>query len=486
VLFVVLALLGWIIRIVSALFSPYVHRLLRRISEWAKSGNSRAVRRLGRALSPENPRAMALLAFMAVMIAALIALADIMLGLTLRDAVSNLDQSIAALMADLRNAPADSLMVGLSMLGDRVVVWSLGLAIAAWLLFWRAWRTAALVIGLMLLGEVATSVLAWLVDRPPPVPGINVATDAFPSRHALMSGLVFGLLAVLASHSMARWSKAFVASLCGLMVIAIAFSRVYLGADWLSDVLGGLLAAAVLAALFGMVIEAVPSRRIKPLGLVAFVTFAGLIAGIAHINVRHDGELARFAPVPNTQVFDEVTWLNNAWRNLPPQRVDLAGQAEENFVAQWKGSLDQLESVLKPQGWTSLPQWTWSDAISYLDTEAKIDALPPRPLLHQGLRARLTMTRPNADGTGRDVLRIYRSTIEVQGANAKQPVYLVSLTGEKPHKRFLLLSIPITVLADQTLSEGFVRQLETAPGAKLVAGLPADTKTPAAVFRASP
>jgi membrane protein DedA with SNARE-associated domain/membrane-associated phospholipid phosphatase len=485
-LLVVLGVAGWLIRIVAALFSPYVDRVLKRISDWAKSGNSRAMRRFGRAVSPENPRATALLAFLAVLIAALVALADIILGLALRDVVSNLDQSIASMMTDLRNAPADSLMTGLSLLGDRLVIWSVGLAMAAWLLFRRAWRTSLLILGLMLFGEVATTGLAWLIDRPMPVPGITVDTDSFPSRHALMAGLVFGLLSVLASHAMARWSKALVASLCGLIVVAIAFSRVYLGADWLSDVIGGILVAAVLAALFGMIIEAVPSRRIRPMGLVAFVTIVGVIAGVTQIELNHDKALARYVPEAQTQVFDETTWATDQWRNMPVRRVDLAGLAEERFAAQWIGPLAELEKALLVQGWKATPVWTWGDTLSYLDTSAKIDDLPPRPLLHQGLRAKLTFVRPAHEGEKRDVLRVYGSTAEVQGAVTRQPVFLLSLTAEQQRTRYLLISLPTKMFVGTTKIAEFVEELRKAPGARLVATLPATDTAPAAVFQASP
>jgi membrane protein DedA with SNARE-associated domain/membrane-associated phospholipid phosphatase len=486
VLFVILALTGWIIRIAAATFSPYLNRLLRRLSDWAKTRNSPSFRRFGRALAPENPRATAILAFLATAVAALIGLADLSLGLSLRDAVSNLDQSIAALMTELRNAPADSIMTGLSLLGDRWVVWSVGLAIAIWLLFWRAWRTAAMVVTLMVLGEVATAGLAWLIERPPTVPGISVHTDAFPSRHTLMSGLVFGLLAVLASHTMGRWSKALVASLCGLLVIAIAFSRVYLNADWLSDVVGGVLLAALLSGLFGMAIEAMPSRRVRPLGLIGFASLAGIIAGYAQIELHHEEMIAAFSPVSRTQIVDETTWAADPWRNLPRQRIDLAGQPEERFVAQWKGGLEQLETALKAKGWIAEHVWTWKDSMAYLDTEAKLQALPPRPLLHQGLKARLTMEKTSTDGSGRDVVRVYKSATEVQGPTSTEPIFLISLTSEVPRKRLLLLSVPSTQFANQAEVTGFVEGLENAPGARMVAGRSTDLTAPAAVFRASP
>jgi hypothetical protein len=283
---------------------------------------------------------------------------------------------------------------------------------------------------------------------------------------------------------MGRWSKAFVASLCGLLVVAISFARVYLGADWLSDILGGLFAAAMLTGIFGMAIEAVPTRRIRPLGLVGFVGVIGILTSQAHINSQHDRALIEFAAIPRAQVYDETTWMADAWRNLPQRRVDVAGQAEEQFVAQWIGPLDKLEGLLKQKGWKSEPVWTWKDSLSYLDTEATLAALSPRPLLHQGLRAKLTMTR--AEGEGRDVLRVYRSTAEIQASSARQPVFLVSLTGEVRRQRFMLFAMPGTIVASKDKSAGFLRSLSESSGTKVIAGIPPTHTAPAAVFQASP
>ena len=77
---------------------------------------------------------------------------------------------------------------------------------------------------------------------------------------------------------MGRWGRAVVYAFCGLLVVAIAYSRVYLGAHWLSDVVAGLLFGAVMMAAFGVVIEAIPPRRIKPLGLLAAALHQAAVA----------------------------------------------------------------------------------------------------------------------------------------------------------------------------------------------------------------
>ena len=82
-----------------------------------------------------------------------------------------------------------------------------------------------------------------------------------------MAAITFGILAVLASHAMNRWSRSLVYAICGLIVITIAYSRVYLGVHWLSDVLGGVMFGGVMVAAFGVAIEAIPPRRIMPSGI---------------------------------------------------------------------------------------------------------------------------------------------------------------------------------------------------------------------------
>lgn len=482
-LFGILAIAGWLVRLGAAGISPYLHHLLFRISRWAKSYNSRAMQRFGRAVAPGNPRATLILLFICVLIVSLVSLADLIAGLIVRDAVSNLDQSIVTLMADLRNAPADSLMVGLSMLADRPVVWSVGLAIVAWLLFWRAWRVGLLALALMLSGEFLSTGLGRLVERPLPVPGVDVLDGTFPSGHVVMAGLALGLLSVLASHAMGRWSKAVVAAASGCVVTAIAFSRVYLGADWLSDVLGGALLAAILVAAFGMIIEAIPSRRIRPLGLMGFATLAAMTAGIFHIEQDHDRQLAAFALPDRLQTYDEATWKGGVWERFSPRRVDLAGQPEEAFAGQWLGDLGTMATDLEKQGWVKTEDWTWKNAISYMDGYAALNELPPRPLLHQGLRAKLTMTRGAGSGNARQVLRAFKSQAEVQNGGDTLSVYLLSVTTEVLKKRLFLLSMPSTQPVRAESVEEFLDELRSAPNVAQIVQSDGGIG-PAAVFEA--
>jgi undecaprenyl-diphosphatase len=95
----------------------------------------------------------------------------------------------------------------------------------------------------------------WIFQRPRPrviprVVGAGGGWYSFPSGHATMAPLVFGLGVLIWSAPWPRSARVallLVAAGCSLL---IAFSRVYLGVHWPSDVLGGLLLGSGWAAMW--------------------------------------------------------------------------------------------------------------------------------------------------------------------------------------------------------------------------------------------
>ena len=83
--------------------------------------------------------------------------------------------------------------------------------------------------------------------RPELAPLVPAPGYSFPSGHALMSAAFYGFLAYLlfrhCPSPLLKWS---LVSLLTLLVLAIGFSRVYLGVHYLSDVLAGFAAGGFL------------------------------------------------------------------------------------------------------------------------------------------------------------------------------------------------------------------------------------------------
>lgn len=102
---------------------------------------------------------------------------------------------------------------------------------------------AIMVGGAMLTGWGAMS-LAKLVfgrDRPPlPDRLVEISSHSFPSGHAMMSALLATVAIAVMLRSTTPWlHRPAVLAVPGVLSLAIGFSRIYLGAHWVTDVLAG-------------------------------------------------------------------------------------------------------------------------------------------------------------------------------------------------------------------------------------------------------
>jgi membrane-associated phospholipid phosphatase len=133
-----------------------------------------------------------------------------------------------------------------------------GLAVtlgAAALLFRRQRIEAICLVASAAGGWIINNALKIVVDRPRPIAELVAIylehqTRSFPSGHVLsyvaLYGFIFYLVYVRAPRTL--WRRVLLA-LCGVLVGLVGLSRVYLGAHWASDVLGGYLFGAVWLAL---------------------------------------------------------------------------------------------------------------------------------------------------------------------------------------------------------------------------------------------
>jgi membrane protein DedA with SNARE-associated domain/membrane-associated phospholipid phosphatase len=449
ILLVTMATLGWITRILAAgLLSPFLRRVQAVLARLAKAQGSRALFRLGRVMAPEHPRSARLLKAGLVLVIALAVFAFVITRVLTLENASNLDLSLHSLLREMRSAPADALMTSITLFGGGQVMFLVCLVLAAWLAVFRAWRASIGVLAAYGVTIAIATSLKLAVGRARPIDVSANGLDSlysFPSTHAAATTVAFGLLAVVAGHAMGRWSRAIVMSVACMVMFLIGFTRIYLGVHWLSDVLGGVALAGLVVAIFAFVLEAYPARRIRPVGLIGVVLIAWFTFGSLYVAKNFEAAQAAYAPTKQEHHHAIADWSANLWRDLPRQRIDIAGRSIDAFHIQWLGALDGLKAAASALGYVEDRPWTWSRAMPYLDPNAPFDALAPRPLLHEGLPAVLTFVHPETpDGRGRErrlVLRAYATTHVIDGAVAK-PVYLVSLLREVNEPRLSLFTFP--------------------------------------------
>jgi membrane-associated phospholipid phosphatase len=89
---------------------------------------------------------------------------------------------------------------------------------------------------------------------------------SFPSGHTMTATLLYGLLAVLSVLALKGWQRQTKAVLAAFaMVLLVGFSRVYLGAHYLSDVLGAIAAGIAWLALSLTAVDTLRQSRSHPI-----------------------------------------------------------------------------------------------------------------------------------------------------------------------------------------------------------------------------
>ncbi|HEX9123323.1 MAG TPA: phosphatase PAP2 family protein [Actinomycetota bacterium] len=150
------------------------------------------------------------------------------------------DLDVYRAMDDIRNVVLSGLARALNVIGGGVVTIPLRALVAVWLAARRRWRAFATWALTWITAEVVLTVAkAYFHRGRPPAPLVAITGFSFPSGHAVAAAATaVALVLVLMPSSPRRrkWELAAVA-----FAFVMAFSRVYLNAHWLSDVVSGVL-----------------------------------------------------------------------------------------------------------------------------------------------------------------------------------------------------------------------------------------------------
>jgi undecaprenyl-diphosphatase len=145
-----------------------------------------------------------------------------------------------------------AVMIAASSIAHGKLSTPLALLLAA--LIWRfnGRDDAILYTAACLIGEVLYITLKEVIRQHRPVGISPKLTDAggfgFPSGHAMMAVVIFGLGAVLVTRRASRGVRVGAVLAAALLICLVGISRIYLGAHWPSDVIGALFAGVAWSA----------------------------------------------------------------------------------------------------------------------------------------------------------------------------------------------------------------------------------------------
>ncbi|WP_439031957.1 phosphatase PAP2 family protein [Gordonia terrae] len=178
---------------------------------------------------------------------------------------TTIDENILNWVVTNRSEPWISIAEALTLLGNTLTLTALTV-VAVIVLAWRNRRADAVFLGGgVLFGYALMQALkfSFARDRPPIEDRLlEIDTFSYPSGHAMMTMVVFGLCAV-AAYRASAWVRAhrWVLALAPLLSILVGLTRIQLAVHWTTDVVSGWLFGAIWVVLCTWTLLRCETRR---------------------------------------------------------------------------------------------------------------------------------------------------------------------------------------------------------------------------------
>ncbi|MCA1299556.1 bifunctional DedA family/phosphatase PAP2 family protein [Stappia indica] len=462
-LFVAVMIARWVILIILPLYAGSRERIV----GWFARRPDRVSLWLARMFDPKHPRSAGMLASSLLLLTSVPVFVALAAAISPDNGLQRADTAIRNLFLGLRTPVGDDIMTFLTMLGDGLVTSITALVVVIYLFARRAWRRGTGFLIAIAGTAVFVPLFKLLVHRSRPI-DIYTGADAFsfPSGHATLNTVLYGLIAVLVAHDRSPLVKAGVFSVTVVLVGAIAFSRVYLGAHWTSDVIGGLTFGTAMVATFAFVFGSIHNEKIGRWALAGLVALTVTAAGGTHVMRNFDRARAMYQPQVPVITLAADDWVKTGWQELPAQRIELNGERGEPLIVQWAGDPQALARALEPAGYVRAPGWSLTTFTGFLTGQTAPEDLPALPRIQNGHGAELVLIKQDAEEieserAGRWVLRLWPSAYRIEKEGHEEPVFLGSLIHERILRPLNELSTPRT---DQTLPDHGDNPLLALPG----------------------
>lgn len=179
--------------------------------------------------------------------------------------ITGVDANILRYFAAHRDITTTLSFINITELGSVVFVCGIALCTGLILAYRRAFAAAFGLAVSVLGGGAAALLLKEIVHRTRPEVAFQAYREtgfSFPSGHATLAAASYGFLIYLVWRMMpAGYKRNATIALLSALIALIAFSRLYLGVHYLSDVLGGLLLGGLFVLIGSVVVRKIEQRN---------------------------------------------------------------------------------------------------------------------------------------------------------------------------------------------------------------------------------
>lgn len=309
--------------------------------------------------------------------------------------IGSIDLFVFQYLQDIRSPLTDQIMIMMTGLGERYLLESI-LALTVFLLILKKqWRASIYLLSVYVGTMTISFLLKFILEIPRPVSIYEgISNYAFPSAHTSLSTAVYGFIALLISkeiHYKYHWIPY---SLAAILISLTGFSRVYLGAHWLSDVIGGLVLALIWVFIFSLSWRCRHTPKISIYALALPTLFFISLFSLYQYQ-KIDTNLQRYAQTNASQTTNRDHTIN----------------------IYWYGDIDTIKNEIVKQGWNKPRPFNSHSFLQAFSANPDIQSLPVLPQVHKGVYETLALTHTGNNPQQQIILRLWPDNNIEKGSN---------------------------------------------------------------------
>ncbi|MBY0377873.1 MAG: VTT domain-containing protein [Gammaproteobacteria bacterium] len=299
--------------------------------------------------------------------------------------------------------------------GDKLVLGPVVAVAVLWLLWRKQWYMACHWVGIVLISYGIVAVSKYIFHSPRPT-GLSVFLDgnSFPSGHTTISVALYTFYAIVLERLLAAHPRRWIYGICTIIVVLIVFTRLYLGAHWFTDVLGGILAGWIAAMLVTLSFRCKPAPRfsIKAFSAILAISFLFFLGLKFEMNFKRDK--TAYVPIWPTRTIVATEWWRQNSKEVLVYRKDRLGRVHDLINVQWVDNLNHIIERLQQNEWVLLPRSAWVNAINHLANSNDRNRLTLFPPLYQGKAPAAVFVHSLEGNSGTVVvLRLWAASMDV-------------------------------------------------------------------------
>ncbi|MBM93331.1 MAG: hypothetical protein CMF51_01080 [Legionellales bacterium] len=267
------------------------------------------------------------------------------------------NQPIYHLMQNIHIEPINYFMQFFTSFADKKVLFATSLFASTLMLIQRSKRVLAFVWTIYVMASamiIKCSKVFFHIERPPILSDI-LGHTSFPSGHmSYLSALLLFISLVITFIIPAQQQRKRLSQLTVVMLILIGLSRMYLGAHWLTDIIGGLSLGFAIAYLGAALLTPYLRQTQLPYQLIKLSGIVWILSTIIYNHLHFTNYYQNAFPNPEQSTLSLQQWHDPDSTQLSYVRNNRFGHPRDIMNIRWARSGQSIMQILKQAHWTCI------------------------------------------------------------------------------------------------------------------------------------